>query len=206
MVLTETGFRTASERLGVNLDDPSKHLLLSAVHVALHAEALLRRDRDYVVRDGPGKLVKQVELVDEWTGRVAENRRWPHGIQPAVEAKEGLAVRPEGRILGSIPMQHFIRQYRAIAGMTATAETAAEEFRLFFGLKTVVFPPNRSCRRVDEPDVVFTHRDGEDRRARGRNRARSRDAAGRFSSAPPACASRRSWRRSCGIAASAARC
>jgi preprotein translocase subunit SecA len=155
VVLTEAGFRTASTRLGVKLDHPSNQLLLSAVHVAIHAEALLRRDRDYVVRDNG------VELVDEWTGRVAENRRWPHGIQPAVEAKEGLEVRAEGRILGSIPMQHFIRQYKMLAGMTATAETAAEEFQLFFGLKTVVFPPNRTCRRIDEPDVVFTHREAK---------------------------------------------
>jgi preprotein translocase subunit SecA len=151
-VLTETGFRTAGARLGAGLDNPSQHLLLSAVNVALHAQALLHRDRDYVVRDG------RVELVDEWTGRVAENRRWPHGIQPAVEAKEVLAVRREGRILGSIPMQHFIRQYARIAGMTATAESASEEFEMFFGLETVVFPPNRTSSRVDEPDVVFTHR------------------------------------------------
>jgi preprotein translocase subunit SecA len=152
VVLTETGFKQASERLGTRLDDPSQHLLLSAVHVALHAHALLRRDRDYVVRDAT------VELVDEWTGRVAENRRWPHGIQPAVEAKEVLVVRPEGRILGSIPMQHFIRQYPRLAGMTATAESAAEEFEMFFGLATVVFPPNRVSCRADEPDIVFTHR------------------------------------------------
>jgi preprotein translocase subunit SecA len=152
VVLTETGFKQASERLGKRLDDPSQHLLLSAVHVALHAHALLRRDRDYVVRDAT------VELVDEWTGRVAENRRWPHGIQPAVEAKEVLVVRPEGRILGSIPMQHFIRQYPRLAGMTATAESAAEEFEMFFGLATVVFPPNRVSCRADEPDIVFTHR------------------------------------------------
>jgi preprotein translocase subunit SecA len=152
VVLTEGGFERASGRLGVRLDDPSQQLQLSAVHVALHAATLLRRDRDYVVRNGA------VELVDEWTGRVAENRRWPHGIQPAVEAKEGVDVRAEGRILGSIPMQHFIRQYSQLAGMTATAESAAEEFSAFFGLKTVVFPTNRHGQRVDEPDEVYTHR------------------------------------------------
>ena len=155
VVLTEAGFARAGRRLGVALDAADNHLLLSAVHVALHAEVLLRKDRDYVVRNGA------VELVDEWTGRVAENRRWPHGIQPAVEAKEGVAVRPEGRILGSLPMQHFIRQYAALAGMTATAESAAEEFNAFFGLETVVFPAHRQCRRSDEPDVVFTHRDAK---------------------------------------------
>ncbi len=155
VVLTEAGFQTASARLNVTLDDPSQHLLLSAVHVALHAQTLLRRDRDYVVRDG------LVELVDEWTGRVAENRRWPHGIQPAVEAKEGVEVRQEGRILGSIPMQHFVGQYPKLAGMTATAESAAEEFLAFFGLKTVVFPPNRPCGRTDERDEIFTHREAK---------------------------------------------
>jgi len=152
VVLTEAGFQRAGARLGVCLDDRAQHLLLSAVHVALHAEVLLRRDRDYVVRQG------SVELVDEWTGRVAENRRWPHGIQPAVEAKEGVEVRAEGRILGSIPMQHFVRQYSSLAGMTATAESAAEEFRQFFGLTTVVFPPHRVCGRTDHADVVHTHR------------------------------------------------
>ena len=155
VVLTEAGFARAGQHLGVALDASENHLLLSAVHVALHAEVLLRKDRDYVVRNGA------VELVDEWTGRVADNRRWPHGIQPAVEAKEGVDVRPEGRILGSIPMQHFIRQYAALAGMTATAESAADEFSTFFGLRTVVFPAHRTCRRRDEPDVVFSHRDAK---------------------------------------------
>jgi preprotein translocase subunit SecA len=152
VVLTEAGFAHASALLRVPLDNPRQHLLLSAVHVALHARVLLKRDRDYVVRDG------RVELVDEWTGRVAENRRWPNGIQPAVEAKEGVAIREEGRILGSIPMQHFVRLYRHLSGMTATAEPAADEFAGFFGLRTVVFPPHRPCNRVDDLDVVFTTR------------------------------------------------
>jgi preprotein translocase subunit SecA len=142
---------------GIDLSEPSNHLLLSALHVALHGQVLLRRDRDYIVRDG------RVELVDEFTGRVADNRRWPHGIQAAVEAKEGLGVQPEGRILGSIPIQHFIRHYPKIAAMTATAVPAAEEFLAFFGLTTVVFPSNRACRRIDEDDVVFTDRDAKTR-------------------------------------------
>ena len=135
--------------------------------MALHAEVLLTRDRDYIVRDG------RIELVDEFTGRVADNRRWPHGIQPAVEAKEGVEVRPEGAVLGSIPIQHFVRLWPRIAGMTATAVPAAEEFKEFYGLTTVVFPPNRPCRRVDEPDVVFTHREREDGGPRRRDCARA---------------------------------
>jgi preprotein translocase subunit SecA len=152
VVMTEPGFAHASRLLGVALDEPANHLLLSAVHVALHAETLLRRDRDYVVRDG------RIEIVDEWTGRVADNRRWPNGIQPAVEAKEGVPVRTEGRVLGSIPMQHFVRLYSHLSGMTATAEPAAAEFAAFFGLETTVFPAHRPCRRVDEPDMVFVTR------------------------------------------------
>jgi preprotein translocase subunit SecA len=153
VTLTEQGYGRVEQLLdGVALHEPGNNLLLSAIHVALHAEVLLRRDRDYIVRGG------SVELVDEFTGRVADNRRWPHGIQAAVEAKEDVEIRTEGRILGSIPIQHFVKLYPKIAGMTATAEPSAEEFETFYGLRTVVFPTNAPCRRVDEPDVVFTHR------------------------------------------------
>ena len=153
VTLTDAGFRHAQALVGCGaLHDPAHYGLLAAIHVALHAEVLLARDRDYIVRNG------RIELVDEFTGRVAANRRWPHGIQPAVEAKEGVAINPEGTVLGSIPLQHFVRLWPRLAGMTATAEPAADEFRDFYGLTTVVFPTHVACRRVDEPDVVFTHR------------------------------------------------
>jgi preprotein translocase subunit SecA len=153
VTLTDAGLRHAQALLACGpLHAPDEHQTLAAIHVALHAEVLLSRDRDYIVRGG------RIELVDEFTGRVADNRRWPHGIQPAVEAKEGVEVRPDGAVLGSIPIQHFVRLWPRLAGMTATAAPAAEEFREFYGLTTVVFPPHRPCRRVDEPDVVFTHR------------------------------------------------
>ncbi|MFO7694353.1 MAG: accessory Sec system translocase SecA2 [Vicinamibacterales bacterium] len=156
VTLTDAGFQHAQSLLECGpLHAPEQQLTLAAIHVALHAEVLLRRDRDYIVRGG------RIELVDEFTGRVADNRRWPHGIQPAVEAKEGVEVRPEGAVLGSIPIQHFVRLWPRLAGMTATAVPAAEEFREFYGLTTAVFPPHRPCRRVDEPDVVFTHRDAK---------------------------------------------
>lgn len=153
VTITDAGFRRIETLLGCGpLHAAEQRLLLAAIHVALHAEVLLRRDRDYIVRDG------RIELVDEFTGRVADNRRWPHGIQPAVEAKEGLELRAEGTVLGSIPIQHFVRLWPKLAGMTATAVPSAVEFREFYGLTTVVFPPNRPCKRVDEADVVFTHR------------------------------------------------
>ena len=152
VAITDAGFRHIQKRLGCGpLHAPQQHLLLAALHVALHAEVLLHRDRDYIVRDGC------IELVDEFTGRVADNRRWPHGIQPAVEAKERLEIRVEGTVLGSMPIQHFVRLWPRIAGMTATAVPSAVEFKEFYELTTVVFPPNRPCRRVDEPDVVFSH-------------------------------------------------
>jgi preprotein translocase subunit SecA len=154
VAITDVGFQRIESALRCGpLHLEEQRLLLSAIHVALHAEALLRRDRDYIVRNDT------VELVDEFTGRVADNRRWPHGIQPAVEAKEGVTVRREGRVLGSIPVQHFIRMWPKLAGMTATAAPSAREFDEFYGLKTVVFPPHRACIREDLPDVIFTHRD-----------------------------------------------
>ncbi len=153
VALTDGGFRHVERLLGCPpLHLPAQQTLLAVIHVGLHARALLHRDRDYIVRRG------RIELVDEFTGRVAENRRWPHGIQPAIEAKEGVEVQPEGKVLGSIPVQHFVRLWPKIAGMTATAEPSAIELHEFYGLQTVVFPPNRPCLRVDEPDVVFTHR------------------------------------------------
>ncbi|MDO8836640.1 MAG: hypothetical protein Q7V01_13645, partial [Vicinamibacterales bacterium] len=151
--ITDAGFRHVEGLLGCPpLHQPEQRLLLSAIHVALHADVLLHRDRDYIVRNDA------IDLVDEFTGRVADNRRWPHGIQPAVEAKEGVTIRVEGTVLGSIPVQHYVRLWPRVAGMTATAAPSADEFKEFYGLRTVVFPPNRPCRRVDEPDVIFTHR------------------------------------------------
>jgi preprotein translocase subunit SecA len=106
---------------------------------------------DYIVRGG------KVELVDESTGRVADKRHWPDGLHAAVEAKEGLRLTSEGRILGQVTLQHFLGLYPRLAGMTATAHTAAEELFAFYGLRTVVIPTHRPMIRRDEPDVVFTH-------------------------------------------------
>ena len=142
------------ERLERALDCPDLHApehvtLLVRVHQALHAAVLLARDRDYIVRGG------RVEVVDEFTGRVVEDRHWPHGLQSAVEAKEGLAVQDEGEILGSIALQYFLRQYPRLAGMTATAEPAAEELEEFYGLRTVVVPTHRPRIRADRADRLF---------------------------------------------------
>ncbi len=124
---------------------------------ALHAEALLRRDVDYIVRDG------RIELVDELTGRVAENRHWPDGLQAALEAKEGLQCRPEGTIFGSITIQHFLRKYPRLCGMTGTARPAAAELAEIYNLDVVTIPPNRPCLRIDHPDVIHASREAKRR-------------------------------------------
>ena len=123
--------------------------LLARLNLALHAEVLMRRDVDYIVRDG------KIHLVDELTGRVVENRRWPWGLQAAVEAKERLEIQSQGKILNSITLKHFFNLYARIGGMTATAQDSADEFREFYATKIVVIPPNRTCRRHDFPDRIF---------------------------------------------------
>lgn len=124
----------------------------AAVHVALLAEHLLTRDVDYLVRHA------KIELVDQFTGRVADKRRWPYGIQNALEAKEGLAIQPEGQIYGSITIQHFINLYPKVAAMTATAVSAAGELDQFYNLKTVIIPSHKPVIRIDETDQVFRTR------------------------------------------------
>jgi preprotein translocase subunit SecA len=154
--LNERGVDRMEVALGCgDLYAAGNYLLLIEVNQALHARALLRRDVDYIVRDG------RIELVDEFTGRVMDDRRWPDGLQAAIEAKEGLSIRPGGRILGSITLQHFLKHYPRISGMTATARTAAEELENFYGLNVVPIPPNRPCVREDMPDVIFTHKDAK---------------------------------------------
>lgn len=123
-----------------------------AIHASLHAHHLLRKDVDYVVKGAA------VELVDEFTGRVADRRRWPYGIQTALEAKEGLRINPEGSIRCSITVQNFIKLYPKVAAMTATAVSGAEEFITCYGLPTVIIPPNRQINLVNAPDKVFDDR------------------------------------------------
>lgn len=124
-------------------------LAKARLFAALHARCLLTRDVDYVVKGG------EVKLVDSFTGRVAERRQWPWGIQAAIEAKEGLAIGPEGRIYGSITVQHLMSLYPRLAAMTATAVPAAAEFASAYGMGTLVIPPARPSIRLDLPDAVY---------------------------------------------------
>jgi preprotein translocase subunit SecA len=154
--LTETGLDRVEAMLACgSLHDPKNLLLLTELNLALHAEVLLRRDVDYIIRNG------KVEIVDEFTGRGVEDRHWPNGLQAAVEAKEGLQLQSEGMIRGSITLIHFMQLYPKICGMTATAQAAAEEFKEFYDLNVVVIPPNQPCIRIDYPDVIFTHKEAK---------------------------------------------
>jgi preprotein translocase subunit SecA len=156
IALTEAGTARVEAALGRGGLHALENLSLHAqTRHALHAEHLLRRDVDYIVRAG------KVELVDEATGRVADKRHWPDGLHAAVEAKEGLRLTPEGRILGQVTLHHFLGLYPRLVGMTATAHTAADELEAFYGLRTVVVPTHRPMIRVDEPDVVFTHHEAK---------------------------------------------
>jgi len=155
---TDAGLAMLEQSLGCgNLFSARNEQLLAAIHCALHAEVLLQRDVDYIVRDG------RIAIVDEFTGRIMEKRHWPDGLQAAVEAKESLLRNSEGRILGTITLQHYFRLYPKLCGMTATAQSSAAELEEFYGLKVTVIPSHRPCIRIDRPDVVFTHKEAKTR-------------------------------------------
>src|SRR5918998_285410 len=152
VAFTDAGLKAIEQKLGIDLYADENVAQLSAVNVALHARALLRRDVDYIVRDGT------VELIDEMRGRVAQRRRWPDGLQAAVEAKEGLDATAEGEQLNTITVQAYIALYTTVCGMTATAVHVGEQLREFFGLEVAVIPPNTPCIREDEPDRIYATR------------------------------------------------
>ena len=150
VVLTDNGIREIEARFeSGNLFAEENIDLLSAVQDSLHAHVLLRRDVDYIVKDGA------IESVDEFKGRVAQDRRWPAGLHTAIEAKERVTLKTQGRILGSITLQNLIALYPRVAGMTGTAATQADELHRIYGLDVEVIPPNRPIVRVDHPDSVY---------------------------------------------------
>jgi preprotein translocase subunit SecA len=150
IALTDAGIRAAETTFGRgNLFAEENLTLLTAVQDSLHAHALLHRDVDYLVKDGA------IESVDEFKGRIALNRRWPAGLHTAIEAKEGVALKTQGRILGSVTLQNLIGLYPLVCGMTGTAATQADEFRMIYGLDVETIPTNRPLVRVDYPDELF---------------------------------------------------
>ncbi|MCP2338850.1 accessory Sec system translocase SecA2 [Actinomadura rupiterrae] len=148
--LTAAGAREVERSLGgIDLYAQDNLAVLTAVNVALHAEVLLQRDVDYIVRDGA------VKLVSESRGRVALLQRWPDGLQAAVEAKEALDASPSGEILDSVTVQELIGRYPVRCGMTGTALAVAGQLREFYDLDIAVVPPNRPCVRDDRPDRLY---------------------------------------------------
>jgi preprotein translocase subunit SecA len=128
----------------------SQHIaVVHHLNAALRANAIYQRDVDYIVRDG------EVIIVDEFTGRTLQGRRWSDGLHQAVEAKEGVPIQRENQTLASITFQNLFRMYKKLAGMTGTADTEAYEFQQIYGLEVVVIPTHRPMVRKDESDVIF---------------------------------------------------
>jgi preprotein translocase subunit SecA len=153
--LTEAGVHKVEKALNVeNLYDPEMMPVLHAVTQALIAHSLKKRDVDYVVRQGEDGR-QEVVIVDEFTGRLMQGRRWSDGLHQAVEAKEGIQVRSENQTLASVTFQNFFRMYDKLAGMTGTADTEAPEFAKIYDLDVLVIPTNRPMIRKDLSDVVF---------------------------------------------------
>jgi preprotein translocase subunit SecA len=151
VMLTDAGIHLSETMLRCgNLFEERNLQLHTALQDAVHAHALLRRDVDYVVKEGV------VEMVDEFRGRVALDRRWPAGLHTAIEIKEGVATKQQGHILGSITMQHLVALYSHVCGMTGTAASSAGELQTMYLLTVEVVPTNRPMIRADHPDKVFS--------------------------------------------------
>ena len=142
---------TAVERaLGIdNLYDPTHVLLVNHLSQALKAQSLYKRDVDYVIQDG------EVKIVDEFTGRIMEGRRWSEGLHQAIEAKEGVRIREENVTLATITLQNYFRLYEKLGGMTGTAKTEEKEFVEIYNLHVVEIPTNEAIARLDENDFIF---------------------------------------------------
>jgi len=157
VLLSESGHAKAEEILvrlemlpaGASLYEPAYINLIHHLHAALRAHHLFYRDQHYVVQEG------EVIIVDEFTGRLMQGRRWSDGLHQAVEAKEGVAIQNENQTLASITFQNFFRLYKKLAGMTGTADTEAYEFQEIYGLETVVIPTHKPMVRDDRLDLVY---------------------------------------------------
>ena len=136
--------------LGIdNLYDPRNVILVNHLIQSLKAQSLYKRDVDYVVQDG------EVKIVDEFTGRIMEGRRWSEGLHQAIEAKEGVRIREENVTLATITLQNYFRLYEKLAGMTGTAKTEEKEFVEIYNLHVVEIPTNEPIARLDQNDFIF---------------------------------------------------
>lgn len=153
LYFTDEGLNRIEELLHLdNIFESENIPYLVALHGSLHAYGLLRKNRDYIVRQG------KIEMIDPFTGRVALNRLYPDNIQTAVEVKEGQSANSRGRMMGKLAIQHFLSLYHKLSGMTGTAKSAGYEFMNLYKKQVIVVPPHRPCQRIDHPDRIFTTR------------------------------------------------
>ncbi|SHI39307.1 preprotein translocase subunit SecA [Lutispora thermophila] len=156
VMLTEEGIAKAERFFGIeNLADPENMEIQHHINQALKARALMKRDIDYVVKDG------EVIIVDEFTGRLMYGRRYSDGLHQAIEAKEGVKIERESQTLATITFQNYFRMYNKLAGMTGTAKTEEDEFRAIYNLDVVEIPTNKPMIRIDYPDVVYKTEKGK---------------------------------------------
>jgi len=153
---TERGVKNAEEYIGVdNLYLGEHGSLVNHLVQSLKAESLYKKDIDYAVIDG------EVMIIDEFTGRILEGRRWSEGLHQAVEAKEGVAIREENQTLATITLQNYFRLYDKLSGMTGTALTEATEFMKIYEMPVVEIPTNKPMERLDQNDQIFKTKDGK---------------------------------------------
>jgi len=149
--MSADGIALVEDQLGTdNLYQTANSALISYLNNAVRAKELFHRDREYIVNED-----NEVQIVDEFTGRVLVGRRYNEGLHQAIEAKEGVEVQPESQTLATITLQNYFRLYHKLAGMTGTAHTEASEFRDIYRLGVITIPPNRPTVRRDDADVVY---------------------------------------------------
>ncbi len=148
--LTESGIRKAEKNFGLdNLYDTENTALTHHIDQALRANYIMLKDIDYMVSNG------EVLIVDQFTGRAMEGRRYSDGLHQAIEAKEGVQIQDENKTMANITYQNFFRMYTKLAGMTGTAKTEQEEFREIYNMEVISVPTNKPVIRVDSPDVLY---------------------------------------------------
>ncbi|MFC1756368.1 preprotein translocase subunit SecA [Patescibacteria group bacterium] len=156
VTLTEKGTSKVEEMLGVgNIYDPGKMSYVHHLEQSLKAEVIFKKEKDYIVKDG------QVIIVDDFTGRLMEGRRYSEGLHQAIEAKEGVVVQRESRTLATITFQNYFRMYEKLSGMTGTAVTSAEEFAKVYELDVTEIPTNKPMVRKDFPDMIYKTEKGK---------------------------------------------
>ena len=154
--LSESGIKKAELYFNVeNITDVEHTELFHHINQALKAHAIMKKDVDYVAKDG------EIVIVDEFTGRLMFGRRYSEGLHQAIEAKEGLHVQRESKTLATITFQNYFRMYKKLSGMTGTAKTEEEEFKSIYKMDVVVVPTNKPVQREDLPDVVYKNENGK---------------------------------------------